>query len=81
MCLLVAAIIFLLAFYLAGEIQYYQLNEVIGEVSIPLADSWEILNVLWPAMAMMFFVGVLAVLLVMKLIPNQADNQESESNQ
>lgn len=75
MCIFIAALIGILAFYLAGQIQNVYLIEKTDGVTFDLANSWQIIVELWPAMGIMFLSGVLFVLLVMKLIPGQSSTK------
>lgn len=69
MCIFILALIGILAFYLAGQIQNIYLIEKTDGVTFDLANSWQVFIELWPAMGIMFLSGILFVLLIMKLIP------------
>ena len=69
MCLFIVALIAILIFYLSGEIQSLYLVDKTDGVSFNLASGWSVLYELWPAMIIMFLIGVLFVILLLKLIP------------
>lgn len=71
MCLLLVALIGLLAFYLSGQIEHWYLVEKTDGITFNLASSWSVLHEMWAALLMMFLAGILFVLLVMKLIPSK----------
>ncbi|WP_040726524.1 hypothetical protein [Thiomicrorhabdus sp. Kp2] len=75
MCIFILAIMAILLFYLSGSIEQYQLTEVIDGISIPNSYGWDVLYVLWPAMAFMFFAGIFTVLIIMKFW-KQPDSKE-----
>lgn len=77
MCIFILAIMAILWFYLSDSISDYQLSEVIDGLSLQLAEGWDVLFELWPAMLFMFFAGVLSVLLIMKFWSGQ-HNIENE---
>lgn len=68
MCIFILAIMAILAFYLAGQINNTYLVEKTDGISFNLASDWQILVELWPAMAFMFLAGVLFMLLALKLV-------------
>lgn len=69
MCIFILALIGILTFYLAGQIHNIYLVEKTDGITFNLANSWQVFIELWPAMGIMFLLGVLFVLLVLKLIP------------
>lgn len=75
MCIFILALIGILVFYLAGQIQNIYLIEKTDGVTFDLASSWQVFIELWPAMGIMFLSGILFVLLVMKLIPGQSSTK------
>ncbi len=66
MCVFILAIMAILLFYLSGDISQYQLIEKIDGLPISLAQGWDVLVVLWPAMLFMFFAGIFSILIIMK---------------
>lgn len=68
MCLFIVAVMLLLWFYLSGSIEHYQLIASFDNTTHTLAQSWEVLSILWPALVFMFLAGVLFVILIMKFI-------------
>lgn len=73
MCIFIIALMLLLIFYLSADIHHFKLIESIDSVSVELAQGWELLFVLWPALVAVFLAGVLFVLLALKFIPTQPD--------
>lgn len=65
-CILILAIMAILLFYAAGFIGYYQLNETIDGLTIPVGQGWELLFSLWPILLFMFFAGIFTVLIISK---------------
>ena len=69
MCIFLLALMGMLLFYLSGEIESYYLVEKADGLSFQLAQGWDVLVTLWPALAFMFLAGVLTVALILKLTP------------
>ncbi|MDX1352279.1 MAG: hypothetical protein R3254_04650 [Thiomicrorhabdus sp.] len=75
MCIFILAIMAILLFYLSGSIEQYQLAEVIDGLTISNSEGWDVLMILWPAMAFMFFAGIFTLLIIMKFW-KQPDSRE-----
>ncbi len=67
MCIFILGFMALLLYHLTTSINSLQLVEVIDGLNMPLAEGWDVLWHLWPAMVFMFLGGILVVLIVMKL--------------
>ena len=67
MCIFILGFMALLLYHLMTSIDGLRLAEVVDGLTLPLAEGWDVLIVLWPAMAFMFLGGVFTVLIIMKL--------------
>lgn len=74
MCIFILGFMALLLYHLITSISGLRLVEVIDGLIIPLAEGWEVLLVLWPALTFMFLAGIFSVLIVMKLWPKTQSN-------
>ena len=79
MCIFIVALMLILFYALSGSMDAWQLVEQVNEQSVTLAIGWEMVHPLWMLLALAFLAGVLAVLLIMKLIPAQADSSKGTS--
>lgn len=77
MCIFVVVLMLIVFYALSGEIVNLQLSEMMGEQSVVIAQGWELISPLWGLVAFAFLAGVLAVLLILKLLP--ADKSHSDS--
>lgn len=78
MCIFIAALMLIVLYAFMGQVDSLQLAEVVGSESVVIAQGWEMISPLWALLAVVFLAGVLAVLLIMKLLPA---GQESNSQE
>ncbi|WP_127470061.1 hypothetical protein [Thiomicrorhabdus aquaedulcis] len=67
MCLVILAGMLILFYAFYGQVESYQLVEIIDGLATPAGDGWEILWTLWPILGFVFLLGVLTVLLALKV--------------
>ena len=67
MCIFILGFMALLLYHLQGSIERMRLAEQVDGLNLPLAEGWDLLLALWPAMAFMFLAGIFSVLMIMKL--------------
>ncbi len=76
MCIFILGFMALLLYDLMNSIESLNLAEVVDGLTLPLAEGWNVLMVLWPAMAFMFLAGIFTVLMIMKLwMPNSVSKR------
>ena len=81
MCIFLLGFMALLLYHLMASIDGLRLTEVVDGLMMPLAEGWDVLLVLWPAMSFMFLAGIFSVLIVMKLWVSKAQSNTIEQNQ
>lgn len=81
MCLFILGFMALLLYHLMASVDGLRLTEVVDGLMMPLAEGWDVLLALWPAMAFMFLAGIFSMLIIMKLwVPKALTNaKETES--
>ena len=67
MCIFILGFMALLLYHLMNSVDSLRLAEQVDGLRLPLAEGWEVLMVLWPAMVFMFLAGIFTVLIIMKL--------------
>ena len=71
MCIFIAALILILLYSFSGSVELLQVAVKVDDSSVVIAEGWQVLEPLWALLGASFLIGVLAVLLIMKLIPNK----------
>jgi len=67
MCIFILGFMALLLYHLMASVDGLRLAEVVDGLTMPLAEGWDVLLALWPAMSFMFLAGIFSVLIIMKL--------------
>ncbi|NPA71475.1 MAG: hypothetical protein GXO35_01475 [Gammaproteobacteria bacterium] len=79
MCIVIIGLMVILLFYFMGSVDRLLLTETVEGLSLPVAQSWEIVVSLWPMMGFMFLAGILTVLIIMKLwVPKQLGGTDAK---
>ena len=78
MCLFIAALMLIVLYAFMGQVDSLQLAEVVGSDSVVIAQGWEMISPLWALLVLVFLAGVLAVLLIMKLLPAGQESKPQE---
>ncbi|WP_029406692.1 hypothetical protein [Thiomicrorhabdus sp. Milos-T2] len=76
MCLIIVALMLILFYGLSGEIDSLSLSDTIDGQQIVIAKGWEIFSQLWQGVGLVFLAGILAVLLMMKLLTVRGGKKE-----
>jgi len=67
MCPIILGLMVLLLYYASVQIDTLSLAEQVGDVSVTLAQGWQILPTLWPLAMFLFLLGVITVLLTFRV--------------
>jgi len=76
MCITIAALMLILFYGLSGQIDSLLLSESIDGQQVVIAQGWEVFSQLWQGVGFAFLAGVLAVLLIMKLLTVRGGKKE-----
>ncbi|WP_319380308.1 hypothetical protein [Thiomicrorhabdus sp.] len=76
MCLMIIALMLILLYGLSGQIETLVLSENFNGQRVDIVQGWELFGVLWQAGVFAFLGGVLAVLLIMKLLAVRGGNEK-----
>ncbi len=77
MCIFILGFMALLLYHLMTSVGRLQLAEVVDGLIMPLAEGWDVLLVLWPALAFSFLGGIFCVLIIMRLWVPKAQHDRS----
>lgn len=66
MCIILIGLWLLLLCYAHDRIAVMQLAEQVGSQSVSVAQGWELVTVLWPLSLLLFFSGMLTVMLAVR---------------
>jgi len=78
-CIFILGFMALLLYHLMTSIESLNLAETVDGLTLPLAEGWDVLMVLWPAMVFMFLAGIFTVLMIMKLWMPQNESKRIEA--